>query len=51
MVRGAGHAKTCRHTLGTANGTFTSSRKTNRKTYVYVASGTTKSDNVTLQAR
>jgi len=34
-----------------ADGTFTWSRKTNRKTYVYVAHTTTKSNMVTIRAR
>ena len=34
-----------------ADGTFTWSRKTNRKTYVYVAHTTTKSNMVTIAAR
>ena len=34
-----------------ANGTFTWSRKTGKKTYVYVAHGTTKSNTVTIPAR
>jgi hypothetical protein len=34
-----------------ANGTFTWSRKTGKKTYVYVAQGTVKSNTVTVSAR
>jgi hypothetical protein len=34
-----------------ANGTFTWSRKSNKKTYVYVAHGTVKSNTVTIAAR
>ncbi|MFM1965130.1 MAG: hypothetical protein RL134_855, partial [Actinomycetota bacterium] len=33
------------------NGTFSWSRKTGKKTYVYIASGTTKSNAVTIPAR
>jgi hypothetical protein len=34
-----------------ANGTFTWSRKTGKKTYVYIAHGTTRSNTVTIPAR